>query len=117
MRSIIHFLFLCFLANTAFAQYELLTVSPPTQKNCAANCVLTLITKQSAPPDASQAASWRVNALDPKTKEVLNIIVVPSTNGVIAQLQFNGSQISSKDPTSLNWKVAYVGASGISMVT
>lgn len=117
MRLIRPYLFLFCMVQAAFCQYALQTVSPPTKKDCAQKCVITLITKQSAPPDAAQAANWKVSAVDPKTKQALPVPVEPKTQGVITELFFDWASISSKDPKSLNWTVAYVGEKGLSLAT
>src|SRR5436190_6266157 len=118
MRPIKLILFLFFfIVQAAFCQYDLLTVSPPTKNDCAQKCVITVFTKQSAPPDASQAAVWKVSALDPQNKQLFRFEAQPNPSGVITELSFDWASISSKDPKSLNWKVAYVGQSGLSVAT
>jgi hypothetical protein len=116
MRFITRLLFLIFVANTAFGQYELLSVSPPTKDSCTTGCKLSLITKGQVPADATQQVSWKVRAVDPKTKQVFGVTVAPAPSVLSAELQFDWSQISTKDPRLLSWKVAYIGASGLSFV-
>ncbi|HKV93140.1 MAG TPA: hypothetical protein VJW20_11395 [Candidatus Angelobacter sp.] len=119
MRAITRLLFLFFVANTAFGQYDLVKLEPPRKNDCGASCTLSLHTKQPAPDDAKDEANWRVTAQDSKTKQLfhLHLIVKPAVSGTDVTLTFDRSQISSQDLKPLVWKVAYIGASGVSVAT
>lgn len=106
-------------AQVAFCQYDLLTISRPTIADCKRKCVITIITKQSAPADAMNSTSWKVSVVDPKTKQSFSFEIQPrvASKPVVTELSFDWTDIGSKDPRSLNWKVAYVGQSGVSVVT